>query len=128
MSRVRSFGLPVFAALGLVALVAWQLLPAGQQNPPPPANPPINNDPAAGMAKMKAAKADIAKKHMDMLAARYDLADKAGDAKMTRGKSVQAGPRAKLPEGKSWGDLAGMKPDDIKNQGLFPAGFMPLPH
>lgn len=80
------------------------------------------------MAKMKAAKPEIQKKHADLLEARYDLADKPADAKMTRGKPLQQGPRAKLPEGLSWAKLATMTPEEIREKGVFPAGFLPLPH
>jgi cytochrome c peroxidase len=133
MSRVRSFGwaLPALAVVGLIGLAAWQLAPATQ--PPGGAQPaaaqPAADDFAAVMAKMKAAKDDIAKKHMALLHARYDLADRtAADGKMTRGKAVQQGPRAKLPEGTTWAALAAMKPDEVREKGLFPGGFMPLPH
>ncbi len=139
MSRVRNSGwtLPAIAAGSLIALAAWQLVPANQ--PPatkpdqplgaePAAQPPAN-DLAAVMAKMKAAKADIAKKHNNMLAARYDLAERAAaDGKMTRGKAVQQGPRAKLAAGTTWAALADMKPEEIREKGLFPAGYLPLPH
>ena len=122
MSRVRSNSGWLLAALAaVVALAAWQLLSANQPPPAPRAETPREeldrrleaarqqegkNDFAAVMARMKAAKADIAKKHNDLLAARYDLADRAGDGKMTRGKAVQAGPRAKLPPGHTWATLA----------------------
>ena len=142
MSRVRNSGwrLPAFAVAGVVAVAAWQLLPANQPadlppvtvravDPPPPAMPPAaNSDLAAVMAKMKAAKDGIAKKHNDLLAARYDLAARAGDGKMTRGKAVQQGPRAKLPAGTTWEALAAMSPADMREKGLFPGGFLPLPH
>src|SRR5260221_13776654 len=75
------------------------------------------------MAKMKAAKPEIEKKHAAVLEARYDLADKPGDGKMTRGKSLQQGPRAKLPEGQTWAKLAAMTPGEIREKGLFPAGY-----
>ncbi|MBP3958603.1 cytochrome B6 [Gemmata sp. G18] len=141
MSRVRNSGwtLPVIAAGSLIALAAWQLVPANQPPAPKPdqplvaepaaAQPPAANDFAAVMAKMKAAKADIAKKHNEMLAARYDLAERAAaDGKMTRGKAVQQGPRAKLAAGTTWAALADMKPEEIREKGLFPAGYLPLPH
>ena len=141
MSRVRNSGwtLPVIAAGSLIALAAWQLVPANQPPAPKPdqplvaepaaAQPPATNDFAAVMAKMKAAKADIAKKHNEMLAARYDLAERAAaDGKMTRGKAVQQGPRAKLAAGTTWAALADMKPEEIREKGLFPAGYLPLPH
>jgi cytochrome c peroxidase len=82
---------------------------------------------AAVMARMKAAKADVQRKHADLLEKRYDLADKASDTKMTRGKPVQAGPRAKPPANVSWAQLADMTPEKIREDGLFPAGYLPLP-
>ena len=48
---------------------------------------------------------------------------------MSRGKAVQEGVRVKLPAGvRSWDDLAAMTPEEIRNQGLWPKGFLPLPH
>ncbi len=47
---------------------------------------------------------------------------------MTRGKPIQVGPAARLPEGETWEKLAEMTPDEIKEKGLFPKGFLPLPH
>jgi cytochrome c peroxidase len=41
---------------------------------------------------------------------------------------VQEGPRAKLAEGTTWGKLAAMSPDEIRDKDLWPAGFYPLPH
>ncbi len=70
-----------------------------------------------------------AKKQQDLLAERYDLADRpAKDATMSRGKKIQEGVRVKLPKGTTWDKLAGMSPDEIKSQNLWPAGFYPLPH
>src|ERR1019366_3867389 len=80
-------------------------------------------------ARMKAAKADIEKKHADVLAERYDLADRPAEgATMSRGKPLQAGVRVKLPAGTTWAQLAGVTPADIRDKGLFPKGFYPLPH
>ncbi len=79
--------------------------------------------------KMTAAKPEIMKKQMALLAERYDLADHpSGAAKMTRGKPLQEGIRVKLPAGITWQQLADMSPTDIRERGLFPAGFYPLPH
>jgi cytochrome c peroxidase len=47
---------------------------------------------------------------------------------MTKGKAVQEGVRAKLPAGLTWEKLGAMSPEDIKAKGLWPAGFLPLPH
>jgi len=47
---------------------------------------------------------------------------------MSRGKAVQGGVRAKLPQGVTWDQLAGMSPDEIREKDLWPKGFLPLPH
>ncbi|NUM56747.1 MAG: cytochrome B6 [Candidatus Hydrogenedentes bacterium] len=84
---------------------------------------------AQTMERMSAAKADIMKKHMDLLNQRYDLSDKPdGAAKMSRGKAVQSGVRVKLPSGVTWDQLAAMTPNEIREKGLWPEGFYPLPH
>jgi cytochrome c peroxidase len=83
----------------------------------------------ATIEKMTAAKADIAAKHQAMLEQRYDLADRPADGPtMTRGKKLQAGVRVKLPEGTDWDELGAMSAADIKQKGLYPKGFLPLPH
>jgi cytochrome c peroxidase len=84
---------------------------------------------AATMARMKAAKAAVVKKQMDLLNARYDLSNRpSGDIKMARGKVVQEGVRAKLSAGTTWDRLTAMSPEEIRDKGVFPQGFMPLPH
>ncbi len=81
------------------------------------------------MARMKAAKPEIEKRHADLLAQRYDLGDRpAAGATMSGGKPVQEGPRAKLPAGVTWEKLADMTPEDVRAKNLFPAGYLPLPH
>ncbi len=81
------------------------------------------------MADMKADKAEVMKRQMNLLEERYDLSNRPSkEVTMSRGKPVQAGVRAKLPEGVTWKQLGGMSPEEIKNKGLFPAAFMPLPH
>lgn len=78
---------------------------------------------------MKAAKPAIMKRQMDLLNARYDLGDRpAKDAKMSGGKSIQEGVRVKLPAGMTWEKLSQMTPGEIREKGLFPQGFLPLPH
>ena len=48
---------------------------------------------------------------------------------MSRGKPVQEGVRVKLPAGvPSWQELGAMSPEDIREKGLWPKGFLPLPH
>lgn len=60
---------------------------------------------------------------------RYDLSDRPANMMMSGGrKAVQQGVRVKLPDGLNWDRLAQMRPEEIKAKGLFPAGFLPLPH
>jgi cytochrome c peroxidase len=81
------------------------------------------------MKRMKADKPAILDRQKKLLSERYDLADRAAKGvTMARGKPVQEGVRAKLPRGTTWDDLAAMSPQEIRNQGAFPAGFLPLPH
>ncbi|MEJ0093215.1 MAG: cytochrome B6 [Methylocella sp.] len=81
------------------------------------------------MGRMKAAKPGVEKTHSELLDARYDLSDRPSkDATMSRGKPLQEGVRVKLPAGTSWDRLAAMSPTEIRDQGLFPRGFYPLPH
>jgi cytochrome c peroxidase len=95
----------------------------------PVANQPDKEDFNAVMKRMAAAKAEIQKKQADLLDKRYDLSDRpAKGVTMSRGKPVQVGPRTKLHGGVSWKQLAEMTPEEIKDKGLFPHGFMPLPH
>ncbi len=81
------------------------------------------------MARMKAAKPEVMKRHMDLLQERYDLSNNpAGGVTMSRGKPIQQGVRVKLPTGMTWQELAEMTPGQIREKGLFPKGFLPLPH
>jgi cytochrome c peroxidase len=75
-----------------------------------------------------AEKAEAMSRQLDLLNLRYDLADSGGAVEMTRGKPVQTGVRVKLPPGVSWDDLAALSPSEIRENGLFPAGFRALPH
>src|SRR5882724_1411011 len=81
------------------------------------------------LARMRAAKAEVEKRQRDLLAARYDLSDRpVAGVTMSRGKAIQDGVRVKLPTGVTWNALAKMTPDEVREKGAFPAGFMPLPH
>jgi len=81
------------------------------------------------LQRMRADKPNVAKRHQDLLALRYDLADRpAPGITMSGGKAVQQGVRARLPAGTTWQDLAARSPDEIRAQGLWPKGFLPLPH
>jgi hypothetical protein len=78
---------------------------------------------------MVAAKPGIMKRQMDLLNERYDLSDRpARGVVMDRTKPVQEGVRVKLPAGVTWSQLDDMNPDVIRERGIFPKGFLPLPH
>ncbi len=84
---------------------------------------------ATTRARMKAAKATVMKRQMDLLNQRYDLSDRpAQGVTMSGGKPIQEGVRVKLPTGMTWDKLAAMGPKEIRDKDLFPAGFFPLPH
>ena len=81
------------------------------------------------MARMVAAKPAVMKRQMDLLEERYDLSDRpARGVTMSGGKAIEEGVRVKLPSGLTWQKLAEMTPEQIKEKGLWPKGFLPLPH
>jgi len=81
------------------------------------------------IARMKAAKPEVMKRHMDLLNERYDLSNRpASGVTMSRGKPIQEGVRVKLPPDITWDRLGAMGPEEIREKDLFPAGFFPLPH
>ncbi|MCL6502782.1 MAG: cytochrome B6 [Pirellulales bacterium] len=114
----------------LAALAAWRMLPGEETTSTRSGSAEVqDSDFQAMVERMKAAKQQVMKKHAALLAARYDLSDRRAEGvTMSRGKPVQQGPRTKLPQGMTWEQLAALRPQQIKERGLFPAGFLPLPH
>lgn len=89
----------------------------------------ITEDFETTMMRMKAAKDEVMSRQMALLRQRYDLSDRpARGVTMSRGKAVQEGVRVKLADGVTWEKLGAMTPEEIRNKGLFPKGFLPLPH
>jgi cytochrome c peroxidase len=81
------------------------------------------------MAADVAAKPGVERRHQAVLDERYDLGDhSAQGVTMEHGKPLQEGVRVKLPAGTTWEQLAAMTPDQIRDRGLWPKGFLPLPH
>ncbi len=117
----------VFLLMGLALMLPWA---ASQADPPSSYAPVVTKETfEATKGRMEAARPEVMKRQMDLLAERYDLADRAAkDVKMSRGKGVQEGVRVKLPQGLTWEQLAAMTPEDILAKGLYPKGFLPLPH
>ncbi|HKH69366.1 MAG TPA: cytochrome B6 [Reyranella sp.] len=123
-----------WTALTMATAVVSLAIAHAQQ--PPPARGATSYMPvdlkepfAAVMARMKTAQPAVQKRQADLLAERYELANRAATGvTMSRGKPVQEGVRVKLPAGTSWTQLAGLNSNDIRERGLFPKGFLPLPH
>jgi cytochrome c peroxidase len=92
--------------------------------------PVVTDDFETIMKKDVAEKEKFMKRQKELLNRRYDLSDRpAEDVMMSAGrKPVQAGVRVKLPAEMTWAELARMDPAEIKEKGIFPKGFLPLPH
>ncbi|MFO0202144.1 MAG: cytochrome B6, partial [Alphaproteobacteria bacterium] len=119
----------VIACLALSTSLAHAQLPKAKTVLSDNAPAVLHEDFPAVMARMLAAKPGIQEQHNELLAERYDLGDHpASDAKMARSKPVQGQVRTRLSSGITWDKLNAMSPSEIRDQGLFPAGFMPLPH
>ncbi|MCL4502740.1 MAG: cytochrome B6 [Deltaproteobacteria bacterium] len=89
----------------------------------------IKEDFATIMKRWKAEKPKVEARQKELLEARYDLGNRpAKGIAMTRGKPIQEGVRVKLPKDMTWEKLAAMSPEQIRDKGLFPIGFLPLPH
>jgi cytochrome c peroxidase len=83
----------------------------------------------AMMAKDKADKDAVMARQLKLLKERYDLTSHPDKAvKMGREKPIQVGPVTRLSEGMTWDKLAALSPDEVRNRGVFPKGFLPLPH
>ncbi|HUG66260.1 MAG TPA: cytochrome B6 [Pirellulaceae bacterium] len=79
--------------------------------------------------KDAAEKADVMERQARLLASRYDLRDAPSAVMMAGGrKAVQQGVRVKLPAGLTWEQLSSATPATIREEGVFPMGFRPLPH
>lgn len=93
------------------------------------AQPAAEEEFSALAKRLQAEKPAFAKRQQTLLQQRYDLADRpAQGVVMSSGKPVQDGVRVKLTRGMTWENLSALSPEEIKNQQLWPAGFLPLPH
>jgi len=117
--------------------VALAQLPPPEKKPPAPSSSYDQISPlllgkeklADVMAKDKADKPEVMARQQKLLEYRYDLTTRADPKlKMTRGKPIQVGPTARLIRGTTWDSLADMSPDEVRDQNLFPPGYLPLPH
>lgn len=128
------------AVTWLVSFGAFVLLAssvhAQEPEPAPKADDPatympvvLEKDFAQILREDSEARSAILERQRSLLEQRYDLRDQPATVMMSGGrKAVQQGVRVKLHGEVSWADLAAMTPDAIKQRGLFPHGFRPLPH
>ena len=126
MKRSHWFGLYAVAGVALAALAAL-----ADPLPPDASYRPLPTLPfGAVKANDEAAKPAVMQRQQTLLEQRYDLGDRPIPGQMMSGgrKPVQGGVRVKLPQGVTWDDLAAMTPEQIRERGLFPSGFLPLPH
>jgi len=122
--------------LAALALVSVGVVITGAQKEKPSTKPSsyspvvITEDFATTVTRMKGEKPAIMARQQALLNERYDLSNRpAPGVTMTRGKPVQEGVRVKLPAGgMTWDKLAALTPEEIKEKGLWPKGFLPLPH
>jgi cytochrome c peroxidase len=133
--------LPLAVLAGVLIVVAGSLHSQTADTPKPPAaDSQSSYDQIAPVllgkgtfqevrAKDKADKPAVMARQKHLLEERYDLTPRTdAKVKMTRGKPVPVGPTARLPKDVTWEALAAKSPDEIRAKGLFPKGFLPLPH
>jgi len=127
MRPVSLFGMAL--ACGFVAALAISAL--SDPLPPDATYRPLPTLPFSEVkARDEAQKARVMQRQADLLNQRYDLSDRPMSSAMMSGgrRAVQDGVRVKLPEGVTWESLAAMRPEEIRQKGLLPPGFLPLPH
>ncbi len=118
----------IAAGLGLAA-AAW--VQAADPLPSDATYRPLPTQPfSAVKAADEAQKAAVMARQSALLEQRYDLADRPVPGVFMSGgrKPVQGGVRVKLPAGVTWDMLSQLSPDEIRQRGLLPEGFKPLPH
>jgi hypothetical protein len=80
------------------------------------------------MAQESAQRPAVSAAQRNLVESRYNLVPKLDpQATMSRGKPLCVGPTARLPEGMSFEQLAGLAPEEIKAKGLFPYPSLPHP-
>jgi cytochrome c peroxidase len=143
MSRISSNRIlrlfPWLALGGVSAFAAGEVLSQSRTTPPPPDSKSsydqvtpvlLGQESFEGMmTKDKAGKDTVTARQRKLLEERYDLSTKTDSkVKMSRGKPIPVGPTARLATGLTWVQLAALIPEEVREKGLFPSGYLPLPH
>ncbi|HET9963193.1 MAG TPA: hypothetical protein VFQ34_12705 [Nitrospiraceae bacterium] len=123
--RMAAYLAAVGSAVVSAALVSADPLPPDTTYRPLPTMPFSD-----AKALDEAQKPQVMERQEQLLRQRYDLADRPMNGVMMSGgkNAVQDGVRVRLPDGVTWDDLAAMTPEEIKERGVLPDGFKPLPH
>ncbi len=134
----RRLGMAVVGGLAVVALIT--ALHAQERTQEPPAalqeidpvmyiKVDIEKPFRQIMQEDVAQRNEVMERQQTLLEARYDLSDNPREMMMSGGRrAIQKGVRVKLPEEVTWDQLAQMSPAEIREKGLWPKGFLPLPH
>jgi cytochrome c peroxidase len=123
--------IPLLGTAGACGIVALLGVALSDPLPPDTTYRPLPTQPFSTVkAADEAQKREVMERQGNLLDQRYDLADRPLAGLMMSGgrKAVQGGVRVKLPAGVTWESLAAMSADEIKQRGLLPDGFKPLPH
>ena len=125
MSRNRLGSMMLLAALLVGPPTAADQLPPDASYRPLPTLPFEQTK-----ANDEAQKPQVMQRQEQLLNQRYDLSDQPVSGVMMSGgrRAVQGGVRVKLSQGVTWTSLAEMSPQEIRERGLLPLGFLPLPH
>lgn len=126
--RSGRISVAVFLALSVVAAGVVISAEPPKRTSSYDASGAIEEDFTAVFNRLSAAKPEGARRQQSLLAARYDLADRPSGTTMSGGKPIQEGVRVRLGRGTTWQDLAALSPAQIKERGLWPQGFLPMPH
>jgi cytochrome c peroxidase len=115
----------------VMGAAVFSLAVASDPLPPDLTYRPLPTMPLSAIrANDEAQKPAVMERQRNLLNERYDLANRPIPGVMMSGgrKPVQQGVRVKLPPGETWDSLAAKSPEEIRQNGLLPKGFMPLPH
>ncbi|HEY0821515.1 MAG TPA: hypothetical protein VGD46_22250 [Rhizobacter sp.] len=118
-------------AVILAAAVAAAVSVRADPLPPDTTYRPLPTQPLSEVKRQdEAAKPKVMQRQQALLESRYDLSNRPVPGVMMSGgrKAVQGGVRVKLPAGTTWERLAALSPQEIRERGLLPEGFKPLPH
>jgi cytochrome c peroxidase len=127
MSGQKNYSIGLIGICILLVVGVATVLVFAQQGKIVSSYGPTNQDVSFDQIKAArmAVKAAHAKEHMELLNSRYSLAKKTTDeVLMSGGKPIPVGPTANL-RGVTWEQLDKMRPEQIKEKGVFP--YQPLP-